>query len=132
MARGATASLRSVVRRIPLACAALLLMVVAWVALSGGLRQLPRSHTLGQRVETAVQLACGLLSLLTALTRFVWRRTGPSLRAAWAIALATAAGLSSVVWGPPSLTVGLAFAAVALLLALAVIRLLEGGAGPAA
>ena len=74
-----------------------------------------------------MQLACGLLSVLSVLTSFLWRRPGPSIRAAWAISLATAAGLSSVVWGPPSLIIGLVFAAGALLLALAIIRLLRAG-----
>jgi hypothetical protein len=120
-------NLRPVVRRILLAGATLLLITVAWGALSGGLHQIPQARTLGQRVETTVQLACGLLSLLSVLTCFRWRRWGPPVRAAWAISLTTAAGFSSVVWGPPSLIVGLAFAAAALLVALAIIRLLRAG-----
>jgi peptidoglycan/LPS O-acetylase OafA/YrhL len=126
-ASGQHLSLRPVVQRILLASAMLLLITVAWAALSGGLHQLPRSHTLGQRVETTVQFAGGLLSLMGVLTCFRWRRWGPPVRAAWAISLTIAAGLSSVVWGPPSLIVGLVFAAGALLLALAIIWLLRAG-----
>jgi hypothetical protein len=37
------------------------------------------------------------------------------------------AGFSSLVWGPPSLIVGLVFAAVALLVAAAVVWLLRAG-----
>lgn len=120
-------SLLPVVRRLLLASGTLLLIAVAWAALSGGLHQLPRSRTLGQGVETTVQLACGLLSLLSVLTCFRWRRWGPPVLAAWAISLTTAAGISSVVWGPASLLVGLVFAAGALLLALAIIWLLRAG-----
>jgi hypothetical protein len=120
-------TLRPVVRHTLLACGTLLLLVVAWMTLSGGLRQLPRSDTLGQRLETTVQLACGLLSVLSALTCFWWRRWAPPVRTAWAISLATAAGLSSMVWGPPSLAVGLVFAAGGLLLALGTIWLLRTG-----
>ena len=118
---------RSVVRRILLAGGVLILIIVAWGTLTGGLRQMPRSGTTGQRFETAVQLACGLLSLLSTLTCFQWRRWGSRVRAAWAISLAITAGASSVVWGPPDPLVGLVFAAAALLVALAADRLLRAG-----
>jgi len=120
-------SFRPSVRRVLLACAVLLLIAVAWMTFSGGLHQVPRSRTLGQRVETTVQLACGLLSAASVLTCFWWRRWGRSVRGAWAISLSAAAGVSSLVWGPPDLIVGLVFAAGALLLALAIIRLLRAG-----
>ncbi|MBZ5538641.1 MAG: hypothetical protein LAO31_22060 [Acidobacteriia bacterium] len=102
-------SLRPVVRRI--ASAALLLITVAWMAFSGGLDQIPQSRTLGQRVETTAQLGCGLLTLLSVLTGYRWRRWGPPVLAAWAIALTTAAGLSSLVWGPLTLIIGRVLAA---------------------
>ena len=105
----------------------LLLITVAWGTLSGGLHQLPRSVTLGQQAETAVQLACGVLSLLSVLTCFRGRRWGPPVLAAWAVSVSAAAGISSLVWGPPSLSVALVFAAGSLLLALAIIRLLRIG-----
>jgi len=117
--------LRPVIRRILLAGAVAFLLLVAWVTLSGAIRQLPRSATFGQRFETAVQLACGLLSVMSALTCFLWRRWNRHLLAGWATSLAIAAGLSSLVWGPPSLSVGVGFAALALLLALGTIRLLR-------
>jgi len=110
-----------------LAAAMLLLVILAWMTLSSGLDQIPRSRTFGQRVETIAQLACGVLSLASAVTCLRWRRWGAQIRAAWAASLTTAAGLSSLVWGPPSLLVGLVFAAAALLLALGVIRLVRAG-----
>ena len=124
---GQPRNLRPGVRRFLLAGAALLLLTVAWETLSGGLHQLPRSVTFGQQVETAVQLACGVLSLLSVLTSFWWRRWGPPVLAAWAVSLSAAAGISSLVWGPPSLSVGLVFAAGSLLIAVAIIRLLRAG-----
>jgi hypothetical protein len=105
----------------------LFLIVLVWGTISGGLHQVPRSLTIGQRVETGVQLACGLLSLLTVITSFWWRRSGRAVRTAWATSLAATAGVSSLVWGPPDAIVGLAFAALALLVALAIIRLLRIG-----
>ncbi len=121
------AALRRAARRSMLVVALLVLVGVAWLTIAGGVRQLPRSLTPGQKVETVVQLACGFLSLASVLTAFRWRRWGPAARAAWALSLAAAAGLSSLVWGPPSLPVGLVFAAGTLLLALGIIRLLRAG-----
>lgn len=114
-------------RRILLAAAVLVLLLVAWGALSGAVRQMPRSRTAGQKIETAVQLACGLLSLLAVLTSFRWRRWASRVLAAWAVSLAATAGLSALVWGPPQPTIALVFAAGALLVALGIIRLLRAG-----
>jgi hypothetical protein len=112
---------RPVVRCLFLTGSTLLLVRLAWEAIAGGLRQLPRSRTVGQKVETGVQLACGLLSLMTVLTCFRWRRWAPPVRTAWSISLATAAGLSSLVWGPRMPGIGLIFAAGALLVARTII-----------
>jgi cation transport ATPase len=123
-------SLRPVVRRILLAGVLLLLVVVAWGTLSGGLRQIPLSRTIGQRLETFVQLLCGLLSLLGVLTSFRWRRWSARVLAAWAVTFAATAGLSTIVWGPPMLLVGLVATALALLAALAIIRILRALSPP--
>lgn len=112
--------LRQTVRRTLLVVALVFLMVVAWGTLAGATQQLPRAVTLGQRVETAVQLLCGLLSLLAVATCF-WRRQWAVLvRAAWAGSVAVTGGLSAFVWGPPMPGVALLLAAVALLIALGV------------
>ena len=110
-------SLQPVVRRGLLACTMFFLLWLAWQAFSGGFRQLSRSRTVGQQIETAAQLECGFLSLFVVLTCFWHRRWAPSIRTNWAISLATAAGLSSLVWGPPMLHIGVLFGAIALLLA---------------
>jgi hypothetical protein len=119
---------RTIVRRMVLAGATLLLVVLAWGALSGGIRQLSRPLTTGQQVETVVQLACGVLSLLVVLTAFRLRQWAGPVRAAWTITLVMAAGLSGLVWGPPMPLLALLFAAAALLLALAVDRALRNAA----
>jgi hypothetical protein len=107
-------------RRGLLACTLLFLVWLAWQALAGGLRQLPRSRTAGQKVETVAQLACGLLSLLVVLTCFWRRRWAPRVRAIWGISLATTAGLSALVWGPAMPLVAVLFTAIALLVARAI------------
>jgi hypothetical protein len=53
------------------------LIWLAWQTLSGGFRQLARSRTIGQKVETLTQIECGLLSLLVVFTNF-WGRRGLS------------------------------------------------------
>ena len=122
-------SLGLIVRRALLVVATLLLIVLAWWTIAGGLRQLPRSNTLPQQLETAVQLACGLLSALAAFTRFRGRRWAKRVRVAWAISLAVTVGLSGLVWGPPLPVIALLFAAAALLVARAIIWAL--GTSPA-
>jgi hypothetical protein len=121
------ARLRRVARGFCLALATLVLLVVAWGALSGAVRQFPRSDTFGQKIETALQLACGLLSLLSVLTTFVWRPSASRILPAWAGSFAAVAGLSALVWGPPQPGVALVFAGLALLVALAILRLLRAG-----
>ncbi len=108
---------RLLIRRLLLAGALTFLVRLAWEAFSGGLRQLPRARTAGQKVETAVQLECGLLSLLVVLTCFWRRQWALPVRRLWSVSLAAAAGLSSIVWGPPMPYLGIFFVAAALLMA---------------
>jgi peptidoglycan/LPS O-acetylase OafA/YrhL len=111
-------------RTVAVALALLLLLVLAWGTLWGGLHQLPRSTTLAQRTETGIQIACGLLSLLVALTHFRWRRWARAMGAAWGVSLAATAFTSAIAWGPPMPIVGAVFAAGALLLAWGMLRAL--------
>jgi hypothetical protein len=110
-----------VVRRGLLACTMLFVLCLAWQALSGGFRQIPRSRTVGQKAETMTQIECGLLSLLAVLTCFRWRWWAAPVRTLWGISLASAAGLSALVWGPPMPHIGVLFIAISLLLARGVI-----------
>jgi len=116
---------RLFVQRTLLVCVMTFLAVLAWGALTGGVRQFAHSVTLGQQVETIVQLVCGLLSLLTVFTYFWWRKWAMQIRLAWGISLVTAAGLSSLVWGPPMLLTTLLFIFVALFVTLIIIWALQ-------
>lgn len=118
---------RLVLRRILLGSALMLLLTVAWVALSGAFRQLARPLTVGQQVETGLQFACGLLSLLSALTSWRSGRWRRPVFVAWTVSLMTTAGLSSLVWGPVMPITALVLALVALLFALAVSWLIRVG-----
>ena len=117
----------SVVRRALCVAAVLLLLALAWWTIAGGLRNLTHTTSIGQWVETAIQLACGLLGVALVVTRF-WRRPlGRPVRLAWVVTLAAWVGLSALVWGPPQPHIALLFVVVALLVAWALIRAL----GPA-
>ena len=115
----------AVVRRLLSASAALALLALAvWMA-SGGVRDLARAKTIGQRLENAVQFVCALLSVATVVTRYRWHLLGRPVRIVWAIALAAMAGLSGLVWGPPMTLVALLFALAALLIAWVILRALD-------
>jgi hypothetical protein len=111
---------RPVVRHGLLIGTMLFLFWLAWQALSGGFRQMPRSRTIGQKVETLIQIECGLLSLLVVLTSFWGRQWAQPVCSLWSISLAAAAGLSSMVWGPPMPLVGVLFTVTALFVSRAV------------
>jgi hypothetical protein len=116
-------------RRILLAATVAVLLLLAWGALSGGIRQISRAGTVGQQVQTAVQLAVGVMSLLVIIAatgRYRWRFR---VDVAWAGSLILAAGLSSLVWGPPMPLIALLFSAAALIIALAVLRVLRATLG---
>lgn len=120
---------RAILRRVLFVVTVLLLLVFAGGAIIGATRQVPRSRTPGQRIETVVQFVSGVLTLLLALTA-VWRRRWASrVRLAWGISVAMVAGLSSVVWGPPMLLVTAVFLAGAVLASGLVVLALNVGLG---
>ncbi len=114
-------------RRLLSASAALALLAVAVWMVSGGVHNLAHAKTIGQRLENAVQFACGVLSVGAVVTRYRWHHLSRPVRVGWVIALAAMAGLSGLVWGPPMPLVALLFALAALLLAWVILRAL----GPA-
>lgn len=116
-----------VARHVALGGAVLALMAMAWGALAGGIRQIPRVETFGQRVETTIQIGCGLLSLFTALTCFWWRRWSALVRGAWLASLVLGAGLSAIVWGPPMPWIAGLMAMAAMLLAFLLIGVMRFG-----
>lgn len=110
-------NLKRIIRWLVLICIILFLLMLAWWAIAGGVRQLSHSNTLGQQLETIAQLLCGVLSFFTVFTYFVLEKWARFIRVAWAVSLILTAGLSALVWGPPMPLIALLFAAVALLAA---------------
>jgi len=114
-------------RRIFLAVAVLVLLGLAWIGVSGGVHQIPHSHTPGQWIQTVAQLGYGILSLLSVLTSFRGRRWRPPILTCWVGSVTIAAGFAAVVWGGTTVGVGVVSAGVSLLIALAVVWLLRAG-----
>lgn len=94
-------SFKVFLKRFLLIVITLILLLLAWEAFSGGLGQFPRSETMGQQIETVVQLIFGLFCLLVVITCFWWFEWAQPIRVIWAVLLVAIAGLSSLVWGPP-------------------------------
>lgn len=113
------------VRKLPGGICIILLLVISWIAITGGLDQLPRSETIGQKAETFIQLICGILSLMTILTLYLWKKFAQIIQYAWAVSLVITAGLSALVWGPPMPHIALIFGAAAFLFSAGVLWLLR-------
>lgn len=116
-----------ILRRIVLAVALLSLLALAWTGLSGGWSQLAESHTRGQQIQTACQLAYGLFATLSVVTTFIARRWSRLCQAGWVVSITLAGGLASVAWGDTSVAVGLLAGGASLLVSLAIIWLLRTG-----
>ena len=111
----------SIVRRLLCVSAILLLLGLGWWTAAGGVRNLHQAGTIGQQVETAIQLACGVLCIAAVVTRFWGRPAHRTIRIVWALTLVTWVAMAALVWGPPMPHIALLFAIVALLVAWAIL-----------
>ena len=112
------------VRRPFLLVGVLVLLGLTWLGVSGGLHQLPRSHSPGEWVQSLAQLGYGTLSLLGVLTRFRGRQ-GRVIVWLWLVSMLIAAGLAPVVWGGASVGIGLVSAGAVLLVAPGIVWLVR-------
>jgi hypothetical protein len=95
-----------VLRRVLLGSAVVLLLGLARTGIEGGITQLPGAKTVGQKLQTVLQLLYGVLALMSTATAFRGERWNRLVLVCWTIALALTAGLASVVWGGTSLLIG--------------------------
>jgi hypothetical protein len=90
--------------------AVLLLLGLAYIGITGGIDQFDQSthsqYTVGQFVQTVLQLAFGVSSLAAIAAWFWARRWSARVFAAFVVSLTLAGGLASVVWGGTSITIG--------------------------
>lgn len=75
------------------------LLFIGYTGITGGLQQVSESATLGQRVQTATQLAFGLLAVAVVATLTARRRWSRLLLVAWGAVLSISSGLAVIVWG---------------------------------
>jgi hypothetical protein len=118
----------SVLRGVLLAIAMVLLLVLAWTGISGGIHQLTTTATTGQTIQTALQLLYGALSVLSIVTVYWGRRWNRPVLACWTISLALAGGLGATEWGGASLRIGIVSGAAAGLVGAGIAWLLRIGA----
>jgi hypothetical protein len=116
------------VQRVVLAVALLCLLALAWNGVGGGLGQLGQTTTVGQTIQSTLQIGYGVLSLLSLGTVFLGRRWNRLVRWCWAVCISLAAGFASVVWGDTSPVTGFAAGAAALLVAGAIAGMVRFGA----
>jgi hypothetical protein len=118
----------SVLRGVLLAIAMVLLLVLAWTGINGGIHQLSTTATTGQTIQTSLQLLYGALSVLSIVTVYWARRWNRPVLACWTISLALAGGLGATEWGGASLRIGIVSAAAAGLVGAGIAWLLRIGA----
>ena len=125
-----------ILRRLLSVIAILLLLALAWTGIAGGIDQAnPSTHseyTVGQIVQTALQLAFGVLSAAATVVWFWARALSRPVLIAWAVSLGLAGGLAPVVWGHSSVGIGIISGIASLLVAWGIAALLRVGAHKAA
>jgi hypothetical protein len=118
----------SVLRGVLFAIAIVLLLVLAWTGINGGIHQLSTAATSGQTIQTALQLLYGALSVLSIATVYWARRWNRAVLACWTISLALAGGLGATEWGGASPRIGIISGAAAGLVGAGIAWLLRIGA----
>ncbi len=116
------------VRRALLVLAILLLLVLAWLGLQGGIQQWSELQSPAQRIQTTAQFAYGFLALLTVASISRTGRFARVVQVFWLVTITVAAGLAPVVWGAAAWWAGLVAGLAALLVGLLILWILNAGA----
>ena len=95
-----------VLRRFLLIVAIVLLLLLVWTGLYGGINQLSGLHTTAQMIQTAFQLVYSVSAVLSIVTVFWAQRWNRAILVCWTIALAFAGGLGATAWGGASALIG--------------------------
>jgi len=113
--------------RILLILVSLLLLILAWLGIAGGIRQWPESRSLAQKVQTFAQFGYGFFALLAVVSAFWEQGTAQFIRIFWLITLIIAGGLAPVVWGESGWAAGMVAGLAALLIGVLMLWLLGIG-----
>lgn len=121
--------MRAGVARVFLVSAVAILLALAYTGITGGIDQLDQSshdhYTIGQIVQTVLQLVYGVLSAACIAVRFWAKRWTRPVVIAWAASLILAGALAPVVWGHSGLAIGMLSGAITLLVAWVITLLLK-------
>ena len=113
-----------------------LLLFLGYTGIAGGIEQLDQTnhtaYTVGQIIQTVLQLLFGVLSFAVIGTWFWARGSSRPVVIAWIATLTLAGGLASVVWGQTNIWIGVLSGAASALVAWAIAALLRVGARGAA
>ena len=128
--------MKAPVARLLLAIALLLLLALAYTGIAGGIDQFNQSthsrYTIGQIVQTVLQLAFGGLSLTVIAVWFWARQWSRAVFSLFVASVALAGGLAPVVWGESSVLIGIVSGVASLLIAWGMVWLLRLSARGAA
>jgi len=93
------------------------LLFIGYSGIAGGLQQVGEAATLGQRLQTAMQLVFGALAVAVVGALVMRRRWARPLLLAWAAALTIGGGVAPITWGGtgplPALAAAVAIALLA-------------------
>ena len=106
--------------------AVLCFLFMAWTGVKGGIEQFSNtSPTTGQQIQSALQLAFGVLAVASVVTWFWVRRWSRPVFVAWVVSLGLAGALAPVVWAQSSPLVGVVSGVASALVAWGMVALLR-------
>jgi hypothetical protein len=118
-----------VLRAIAGVVAVILLLALAFTAISGGVDQWPHWNTFETRLQSAAQILNGFSALLIIATQFVWRSLRRTVAIGFVVTSVLSAGLAPIVWAGATLIRGLLTAVAALGVAVIILWMFRYGAG---
>lgn len=111
---------------------AILLLVLAYTGIAGGIQQYSASHTTGQWIQTNLQLVFGVFSILALITVFRPSRWRRAVNVGFVVSTTLAGGLAPIVWGKQGLFPGIAAGVATALVCWLIVWLVRAGSPTAA
>lgn len=108
---------------------AVLLVVLAFAGISGGIQQLDAMHTTEQQIQTVLQFVFGVFSILALMVAFRASRFRRAVFAVFIVSVTLAAGLAVTAWGEEGLGPALAAYGSTLVISWLIVWLVRAGAG---
>jgi RsiW-degrading membrane proteinase PrsW (M82 family) len=109
--------------------AVILLLVLTWEGISGGVSQWSDPATIWERVQVAAQAVYGFFALFMLVTAIRWQQFKPLAEGGFIVGCAIAAGFAAVVWGAQSVRAGIATGAGTAMIAIVIAWMLRIGVG---